>query len=534
MSMALYRLLAVGAATASLAACATTQATPNLRGHVLMEMSEAPPEAAEGLMTSGDVIAHHTIIASHAVVLEEPVDGPVRELEAGVALAAVALRQSRTNTNLPADPKQILWCDVRQGQRMGFGYSDCFMDEDGDGRLDKGYIGERRGGLSQFEIFSFREPPTVAGPSIVTAAVRPARADERPLTQIGLQFCNGDNENSPLRFAIVNAIRDGWSNPMGDCPFGVWPDGTPSSTIEINDDLRIDATPDSGGFAYTLEGRFPAGPLSRAFRGRIPQLASADTQSASRASLANMLARMQSPLIATADAQVTPGEVTRDGAFASQPVRHRYTGVLQNRVRARGLLEIGAEPLEVGTLMYGMPLARSGFIVADASDDRFLTWCAPRSRGEGETMDVWAICLPNAGGHRWVRAPRPLYATSLTLSDSTSRADAPSVERQEVDFGVEMVRYMQFREWDDDHADIHVVLQAGPDLYTIQRLEAPREAGGSARINAFGQWVSLTQVDPRNRRLALIELTESPDEEVGADAPIVEAEKDAEAPTPAR
>lgn len=513
------KILTLSAAAMTLAACATTQPTPVLRGHVLMEMSATAPQPIEGTLAPGDVIAHHTIVSSHAVVLEAPVEGPVRALEAGTALAAVALRQSRTNPELPSQSNQILWCDVRPGARMGFGYSDCFMDEDGDGRLDSGYIAENRGGSSQFGIFSFRAPPSIAGPSPVDAPIRPATKDERPTTQVALQFCRGDNQEGPLRFAMVHAIRDGWSNPMGNCPFGVWPEGQPSRTIEINDEVSIEVTPQGDGFEYRVNGRFPAGPLSRAFRGDTPQLASQDAAASASNALAGLMARLQSPLVATAEADVTAGTIGRDEAFAEQTVRHRYTGILQNRVRARGLFEMGAEPLEVGTQMYGMPLSRSGFVTASAGDDSFLTWCAPRSRGEGDDMDVWAICLPNFGGHRWVRAPRPLFATSLTMSDTTSRADTPSVERQEVDFGVRMARHMQFREWDDTHADIHIVLEAGPDRYTIQRIEAPRDDDGTARINAFGQWVRLTQTDPGNRRLASVELIDSPEADATPDKP---------------
>jgi hypothetical protein len=511
------RLVCAAAISSLLAACATTAPTPALRGHVPVEMTEAAPQRAEGVMEQGDVIAIHTLRARHAVVLEAPVEGPVRDLEAGTALAAAVISQPRGQTSLPENPRQVLWCDVRPGARAGFGYSDCFMDEDGDGRLDRGYIGENRGGAAQFGISLFRTPPAIAGESLVEAPVRPAEPDEHPETQIGFRFCGGDNIGGPLRFALVDAVRGGWSTPARGCSYGVWPDAEPGEQVRLSDGLTLTVAAQGDGFAYTLDGRFEPGPLGAVFDGRAPQLASNLPESSGLSpALAGLASLMESPLVGLEDPVVETGLVGRDQPFVSQPVRHRHTGVLMNRVRPLGLFQMGSDPLEVGTPMYGMPLVGGGALSAAAQGESGLTWCAPRF---GEDGEAWAICLPRSSqGHRWVRSERGFYVSGFSISNSTSMADTPSVEPSDVDFGVDLTRVVQFREWDADDVDLHLVIEAGADRFVIRDFAVAREPDGSARFNAFGQWVRLTQPDPGDRRSARIELTEPPETEAAAPA----------------
>jgi hypothetical protein len=521
--MTKFRLVCAAAMILPVAACASTPPTPALRGHIQMDMTEAEPSSTSGVLAVGDVIAVHTLRARHAVVLEGPVDGPVRDLEAGTALAAAVIDHARSQLDLPEAPNQVLWCDVRAGARLGFGYSDCFMDSDGDGRLDRGYIGENRGGDSQFGLTLFREPPAITGESLVDVAIRAAQPDEYPQTQIGFRFCSGDNRDGPLRFALVDAVRDGWSTPTRGCGYGVWPDAQPGPQIALADTMTLTISPEPEGFGYTLDGRFETGPLGDALDGRRPQPISAMPEDSATAAVNRLQALMESPVVGLADVTVQTGEVGRDEAFASQPVRHRHTGVLLNRVRPLGLFQQGSEPLAVGTPVYGMPLFGPQTLSAafSGSDDSHLTWCAPRSSGEGEERAFWAICLPRAPqGYYWVRSSRGLYVTGLSISDSSSVAEAPSVQRQEIDFGVPITRFIQFREWDANDADIHIVIEAGPERYLVRDVSVPRAEDGSIAMNAFGQWVRLTQPDPRDRRRALVELTDPPETEpADPDAP---------------
>ncbi len=483
----------------TLTACATSGPSasgpiPTTPGHILMEMSEARPDRMSGELDTGDTFAVHTITASHGAVLQADVDGPVRSLRAGTALAAAVLSNVRTDTTaLPQESARIVWCDVNQygGGLYDTRHANCFSDENDDGRFDKAYIGVNDDRRSYYDMRRFGALPETSRNGQVDVPYRSAEPHERPSTQIAFRYCEGSNDRSPPRFALVEATDRGWDTRVSPCAFGSWPAHQPSSTVTLTDGISLEVEQTGGGLSYTVNGRFEAGLLSGLLARLEPRRFGGDASMQTPTGRRLLVSPSQVPVVGDAPAEVFEGMRSGGTPLLQQQVRFRHSGILANEVQESAPFPLRGRRLDVGTPVFGLPLVTEG-----AQDARriALIWCAPRVEGSGADTTTDAVCLPYQGLNSiWTRVRTGFFPTSIMVESDRIYASLPIVDRREVDFGYPLVRKAVLREWTSRRAIIDIVLEAGPETHSLGRVTAIRSEDGSATLELMGRVIRITQ-----------------------------------------
>ncbi|MBR9824741.1 MAG: hypothetical protein GYB36_02925 [Alphaproteobacteria bacterium] len=459
-------------------------------GHVLLEITDAPLEAAEGLADSGDVIAIHQLRARFGVTLEADIEARHRELEAGHVLALMVIGAQPNAIEYPPHPDNRVWCDLRVTGRMAsFGNVDCFMDLDDDGRFEFMFTGEPRETYTSLTLGQLNGQTPIDPP----IAYSPADGQDLPSGQLGFRLCNGDFETGHPRFSPVLRPDGGRFEVAQACPFG-----RPIEPVEDNDsdaNLQIDrmqiaySVQSDDEISYRVVSRLESGPVyvNRSGEAVLPAAEAGTNLQRQAARIAELAGR---PLYATGPAQFTYGLRGDDEAFARIPVRHGITGRLSNEVSRGGWF--GGGSLPIGTPVYGLPFTSGGLSFANRTPGQMM-WCAPIDEGDG--WDV--VCLPRVGqATYWYSPYNPFFAQAISFSTDTPRASTPDVERAEIDlpFG-ELFIEVFLLEWDRRDADLRTrICTAQGHCYGQRGLEPNRsEADGSVEIIVFGERLRLTE-----------------------------------------
>ena len=469
--------------------------------HMLLEITDAPVQAAQGVMQRGDVIAIHTLRAREAIMIDAPLEGISRDFEAGSRFGLLAMFSEPNTATAPSAPQQRAWCDMSADDRF-FATSNrnCFMDRDGDGSLDYAMMVEPRQGRAAVTLGRTMEQRTIE-----PLPYRMADADDRPTGEFGYQYCEGDNLTGPARFApVYRATGDeGWP-AQTRCSLGSWPDPENPSRVNAGD-LELDITPGEDGLIYAVVSRLSAEPVYvGGGNGDVPTpIRELGTrQQESRARINALRVR---PLEANGALELEAGVFSEQAAIATLPIRYGATGRLRNEVRQTTGWGRD-EPLPVGTPVYGIPMGNHGL-------NARMTWCAPRREDDG-----WdAVCFPTLGTTTyWLESHRSFYSASLRFATDSARASPPDVERTNVDMGYELRIEVFLLEWDRQDADVQVRLcgrtPSGLEDCNIHReVNATRSADGSAEVIVFGHQLRLSQPDSRDRHSVQVEITSYPE-----------------------
>lgn len=376
-----------------------------------IEITDAPVSATEGVLAKGDAIALHTVRAMDAVVLLEAVAGSHGVLPAGLVLAKV--------TTVWRPTPVVMWCDTRATHRLFSAFDhDCLSDSTGSGRLDRLWLAQ-----SPDRFFGPERTGVVdKGLLVKPVGYRVATAEERPSVKIGYRYCDGDGVAGPPRFAlVVGEPGDFWPNGLEvKCAFGVWPDATDKSRVNVAGlDLDIRPAP-AGGLTYKLEGRLAAQPIA-ALNDAKPVVALALAPTPEQEHAVHNLAMRQPPLIPAGAPTVVSGQIGVGQVFLTVPVRHGITGALRNTVSVKGGLFPG-DSLGVGQPVFGVPM--SGTVGSD------VIWCAPRRKPGGAHWT--SVCFPTDASkqYHWVDIVSPaLFPVRLFWSTATRPpTSTPTVE----------------------------------------------------------------------------------------------------------
>ena len=387
--------------------------------YIPLDATDAPVAAADGTMKRGDVIARHTLRAAEAVVLLAPAKGRWGEVPAGAVLTLVRLKSG--------GPSRV-WCDIRPTHRLLFPLQhDCFEDAKGGGKFDWRWDGDAEANFLGWSASGAQAAVQLETP----VAYRPARPEERPAFQLGYKFCDGDGVSGPPRFAIVMASADSANWPVtGICAFGVWPDGSDRSKVQV-DALRLTVHSGPGGaLAYRVENRIPPGRLSRLgpdqpIRVEPPALAvssSAPPPLVVPAPPPLVLPVRRESLVQVGPVQVVAGPVGVGQTFLTVPVKHGLTGRLMNRIVLDSVFGRDA-PLEVGQPVFGIPIGGAG--------DKTI-WCAPRRRSAGPGYESACLVQTYGAYYDWQIKRTPAMMPSdigrANGFSSGAASSAPSVE----------------------------------------------------------------------------------------------------------
>ncbi|MFT4253170.1 MAG: hypothetical protein QM608_11855 [Caulobacter sp.] len=196
-----------------------------------------------------------------------------------------------------------------------------------------------------------------------------------------------------------------------------------------------------------------------------------------------------------------PGPIGRREVIVSLPVTHSLTGVLSQDVRKMGLFAGGAV-MPAGTPVFGVPMS--------GANGPAIVWCAPKSEPRGDGVAWTTICFPEDANnfHRWVRVFTPLFPTYLSYANTTSGATAVTVDPKPVDLPVMRLTF-KFTEWDRTDADVLVSVEGPGAVAPLRNRSLPREADGSARLEALGGVFRLVPVGD-DRHAATLEVIKPP------------------------
>jgi hypothetical protein len=430
---------------------------------VPVEITAAPTRATSGTLSRGTVVAQRTIVVREAAVLLDPVKTVSRDIPAGTALA----RLDRLGSAEPA------WCDMRKLSLFNSRGVDCLEDSDHDGRLDRVIYGHVLG-LTPVSI----DYVTRGEPLAASAAIRPARPDERPTAEIGYMYCKGDGATEPPRFAfaVKTGDRSFEANTLA-CPFGAW--AQEGDKIAKVDAVALKVTPgDKPAFQLTQD--YTAGPLGHVAPGEsLVEAAKAATPAEStRAKLVELL---QAPLKPVGPAEVHAGEAKTGDVILSIPVTNGITGRLTAPVKALGLFA-SKTPLPTGQGVFGVPMS-----------DNTIVWCAPREEtAKDGTRSYDTVCLPQAGATRWVSVGHTLFVRGLSFTGSTSFADAPNVERGPVDFDMPMTLVYRYGGVRAGKVEVQFEVQTPMGTYRLGWRPALPGPGGLGLLPALGGGLKIT------------------------------------------
>ncbi len=454
---------------------------PPLKGPVLtlpgvqFEVTEAAPQAVEGAMKPGDVIARHGLRVADARVLVDPVNGPPGAMVAGTVLSKVTA----------ADGKRVLWCDLH-GKHAGFGQIrrfDCLSDEHGTGRFDRRWTAISDNGLLGLAT-SVAHSPTDLG---VPASFREAQPGERPLATLGYQWCDGDGVASPPRFALAVALAgdEGWINgeKSAGCAFGIWRTPADHSRVDIDGRvLTFGPVAKSGGVHYAYAGRISAAVIA-------PLTAGGSLPSAGQVAPAPApVAAPTEPLVADGAPSATGGVLEKGQGFFSIGVRHGLTGVLMNEVRGRGWL--ADRPLSVDQPVYGVPMA--------GSSGQTIIWCAPRLDNPADHAAVKhyvGICLPDGW---WVKTDNAMMTVNLSWPAGGGQlVSTPTVDRRPVDLPPISMSYA-FGGWTKEGwLIVDVRLNWGEGPKTLRSIIMPPGADGVSTLRVMGGEIAVKRGGPK-------------------------------------
>jgi hypothetical protein len=431
---------------------------------ISVEITTEPTQATSGDLSRGTVVAQRTIRVREAAVLVEGVKTVSREIPAGTALA----RLDRLGTSEPA------WCDMRKLSLFNHLGVDCLEDSDHDGRLDRVVYGHVTG-LTPVSI----DYVTKGEPLPASAAIRPAKPEERPTAEMGYVYCKGDGVTEPPRFAFAIKTGDRGFDAAGyDCPFGAWGEGG-DKVVKV-DAIALKVTP-GPKLVYQLAQDYTPGPIGPVSPGgSLAQAAKTLTPEAK--TLAKLAELVQSPLKAAGAAEPHTGAAGIGDVILSIPVTHGITGRLKAPVKATGLFATKT-PLPAGQAVFGVPMS-----------DSKVVWCAPRETTTKDgTRAFSTVCLPQGGGFtRWVSAGSAVFVRALVFSNSTSAADAPNVEREPVDFGVPMTLVYRYFGVRGGKVWVQMEIQTPSGVTHLGARAALAGPGGLGLLPALGGGLKLT------------------------------------------
>ena len=473
--------------------------------HMLLEITDAPIRAEQGVMTRGDVIAIHTLRAREAITIDTPMEGISRDFEAGSVFGLLALGSEPNADQAPEAPQRRAWCDMTPDDRF-FATSNrnCFMDRNGDGALDYAVMAQPRLGRAAVTLGRLMEQRDME-----PHPYRAADPGTHPLGEFGYQYCEGDNIAGPARFAPVYRApgEDDWPSDAR-CSLGVWPDASDPSRVDAGA-LQLEITPAAEGLAYAVVTRLPAEPVYVGGSGDAPlPISTLGTRREENRARVESL-RVQ-PLIADGPLSLEAGRYEGRAAFATLPVRYGATGRLMNEVRqASGWVR--DDPLPVGTPVFGIPMGNHAL-------NANMTWCAPRREESG-----WdTVCFPTIGATTyWMEPSRTFYTASLRFPADTSRASPPEVDRAETDLGYELRIEVFMLEWDRQDVDVQVRLCGrSPDGHEAcdshREVNATRTVDGSAEVMVYGHRLRLSQPEDGDRHSVQVDILETPEDGVDA------------------
>lgn len=485
----LIKATMIVAGLTAITGCATGGFQPPAFGSLVLEITDAPVENAVGRMQPGEVIAVHTVVASHAIVLEAPVDAAPRNLPEGLALAAFVTGRRGASSDLPDDPSKVLWCDVRETPTFAVNSDTCLADTDGDGRLDTRFTGQTAAAYVKFSMQTYRQIGEIGD---VDVPYRDAGLSERPSRRIGYQLCPARSEGAPPSFSFVVEDRS-WREGPRPCLFGQWADLDARDAVTLPGPMTVRLGEEG---AFTLEGRFAAGTLDE-LRPGSPPANVGDPEAELARRMNNVREFVAGGLQPVGDPDIREGRLMRGDAFLTQAVEHGRTGRLVNRITRSTYFGIEADALEIGTPLYAAPLTSYASIMGISRGEVDVTWCAPVNRASDGQAPRWeAVCLPfGSGRHRWVESSSAFYVTALRFSSDSNVTDRPIVDEQPVDFGVVLERQMTFERWRGDRVEIAVRVGPRSEIAreAVSTRRIPRQADGSALVIMDGHRFRLTE-----------------------------------------
>lgn len=435
-----------------------------------LDLTDTPPTELEADIVPGYVIAHHSLRVREARVLLEPVHAR-RDLPAGTVLSKVTYPDRKGFT---------AWCDLT-GRFNAFRVDNahvCLSETDGSGKFTQAHLAESSTDFLGYLPAAVRDGAPLDHP----AAYREARPEERTTALLGYQWCDGDGDQGPPRFALVATVPgQAWSAGLPyACAFGVWPDPTDHSRVDLDGvTLTVHPGPRPNTLHVKFNGRIP--PIENVARLEPGQPIRAVGQGPTPWERHNADMRLQSLIPVGAEPTVAEGLVSYGQTFLSAKVQHGITGVLRNQVRS------GSRTLPVGQPVFG--------IIAASFDGGQIVWCAPlpdSADPSGEPQRAATVCLPNDGyHHEWVEVGTYDYPPQdLGLG---RWASTPTVDRRPVDLSL-LTLSLVYEGPGEKSGTVAIRTQLdGPHgRRVLKRVDVEINAASAAIVHELGETIEVT------------------------------------------
>jgi hypothetical protein len=199
--------------------------------------------------------------------------------------------------------------------------------------------------------------------------------------------------------------------------------------------MQLEVAPAGAGVLHVkLLGRLPPGPIGP-LASNLPVRPRGETRTLIEADAERTATERRGTMIYDIKQEVLASGPVREGeVLATLPIRHAFTGTLENRIRP-GLMWRLDSPVEVGQPVFG--LTGKGW----GGDG--IVWCAPRLKdGVYDT----ACLLPEGDSYFWIphREPAllPSPAAINSLSQTGGVSSAPSVKQEPVKLPPMTIRFV--------------------------------------------------------------------------------------------
>lgn len=433
-----------------------------------MRLTDAPPTELKGQIALHEVVAAHQLQAVAARVLLAPVKGRAHELPVGTVLSRVFLGEGQA---------RAVWCDLRdQSSWWGGASFDCLSDTKNAGSFDQAWLSGTLHGLTAVESGAVNSPVTLETP----AAYREARPDERPVFQLGVQWCDGDGAVKPARFSL--AVRFPPSQKW--LGLGCGAEHTAPSTkngVVTFGSVRVTLTPaqDAEHLAYAVDGRFaPMEALAPIGRDSELRAVGAPTPPKSPSAVSRLKSLVSTGALPTLATQ----PVTKGEALFTAPVRHGLTGMLAAPVKAATWFS--EHTLPAGQTVYGVDLGGAG--------RGEIVWCAPTESAQPDPRKKtrWtAICLapsPEGDNAVWLDGQTGMMSVSVVLRDGVRTSEHVQVTPGPVALPAMTLAY-RFEGWTEQGGLIvDEVINWGEGPQSLRAVKIAAAADGSVTLRTMG------------------------------------------------
>lgn len=425
----------------------TQTLTPAVTPLVVLPFDQDDAEAissGRGIVADAPALAEQPLRALDAivVVLEN------RRLVLPLTIVGKIETGADGEASIPDDPARRAWCNWRDNEGADF---NCYVDKDGDGRLETRRRAHSRAELTPIAIdYVHGEEP------MEPLRYAAASTDDYPTYDLQYRRCESDNEKIVYRVQVEIPQRGDFA---GTCTSLA----EPLNGIDQGEagDYRIDRAvvrkmgPEADA-EFRLTRMIPAGTI-------LDRIDSdeAIVDLGARApwwqeKLTERAAFDKPPYILTNGPTLVAAEGGEGDIMFTGTLGYSYTGRITNDAVSSRLFSMGSRDLRRGRFVYGLPMRVSDRRQRSPSEP-MMYWCAPIEESEGEWR---ATCLRGGDVARAVNHNvTPAFMTQV-IYGGWLRTEAVSVSAEPLTFGVPIeVRY-EFRDWDDDALAIRV--HSGP------------------------------------------------------------------------